>query len=189
MTALLALLAILVPASVALLGHWYGQQSDKRLAQEREQSARRLAQHEAEERARLRLDAAMRAGSLFGTAGEARPNSAASASGLLALTQLDHADSRCGPTGRPLVRGLALRIGRRPGHHGDRSWFGSVRRGSRCQRGRWVTIGGGRRGARRCGRDDSGRCGRHDRFDGDCSARDQCCAQHTILTQCSTSGC
>lgn len=94
---MLSVLAIVIPASVALVGHWYARQAQSRLAQEREQGERRLAQHELEERARLRLDAAMRAGTLFGTDGDEHPSSAASAAGLLALTQLDHADLAIAP--------------------------------------------------------------------------------------------
>lgn len=92
MAVILSVLAIVVPASVGLVGHWFARQAQSRLAQEREQGERRLAQHESEERARLRLDAAMRAGTLFESDGDERPSSAASAAGLLALTQLDHAD-------------------------------------------------------------------------------------------------
>jgi hypothetical protein len=65
---------------MALVGLMAKRQSDKRLVYEEEQ----LKQ--------LRLDAAMRAGQLFypGSTGHAEP--AAMASGLLALTRLDHAD-------------------------------------------------------------------------------------------------
>lgn len=92
MEALLALIAIAVPASVTLVGYWMKRQSDRRLAQEAEQAEKRLAQQHSEERSRLRLDAAMRAADLFGVRGDALPNPASGASGLLALTQLDHAD-------------------------------------------------------------------------------------------------
>jgi hypothetical protein len=103
MTIAVALLAILVPASVALVGYWVKRQSEdrlsqehdrdvERLAQERERDERRLAQEHGEEQARLRLDAAMRAADLFGAVGDSPSNPASSASGLLALTQLGQAD-------------------------------------------------------------------------------------------------
>ena len=56
-----------------------------------QQSKRRLAQEHQDEHARLRLDAAMRAGELI-SAKHAPASPAAIASGLLALTRLDHAD-------------------------------------------------------------------------------------------------
>lgn len=104
MTIFLAMLAILVPASVTLIGYWFKQQAerrlseeqeqaDKKLAQEQKQSEKRLAQEREQENDRLRLDAAIRAAELF-----ARPTNdgvagaAMSASGLLALTRLDFAD-------------------------------------------------------------------------------------------------
>jgi len=55
-------------------------------------SERRLEREHADEEARLRLDAAMRAGELFNATGASPANSATVASGLLALTQLDRAD-------------------------------------------------------------------------------------------------
>lgn len=103
MTVVLALLAVAVPASVTLFGYWFKQQSERRLAQEREQerarlaqerddSQKRLDQERVQENTRLRLDAAMRAASLFGSSGDAIGSSPRSASGLLALTRLDFAD-------------------------------------------------------------------------------------------------
>jgi hypothetical protein len=103
MTLAIAFLAVLVPASVTLVGYWIKRQSDKRLAQEQAQSdtrlsqerdrdEKRLEQQHSEEQARLRLDAAMRAADLFGRVGETSPSSASIASGLLALTQLGRAD-------------------------------------------------------------------------------------------------
>jgi hypothetical protein len=92
MTAVLALLAILIPASVTVLGYLIKRQSDNRLQQEKDQSDARLDQEHAAEQARLRLDAAMRAASLFGPVGDTPSTPAASASGLLALTQLGRAD-------------------------------------------------------------------------------------------------
>ena len=72
MTVFLALLAVLVPASVTLIGYWFKQQADRRLTQERDQararldqeqdeSQKRLAQEQQQANDRLRLDAAMRA--------------------------------------------------------------------------------------------------------------------------------
>ncbi len=91
MTWVVGLMAVLVPASVALVGHWYTRQSDRRLAQEREEAAERRNQDHREEAARLRLDAAMRAASLFDGRKDVT-SSASSASGLLALTELGQAD-------------------------------------------------------------------------------------------------
>lgn len=103
MTVFLALLAVLVPASVTLIGYWFKQQADRRLTQERDQararldqeqdeSQKRLAQEQQQANDRLRLDAAMRAAGLFGPSGDAVGNAARSASGLLALTRLDFAE-------------------------------------------------------------------------------------------------
>ncbi|HLQ33773.1 MAG TPA: hypothetical protein VK457_13895 [Chloroflexota bacterium] len=110
MTVFLALLAILVPASVALAGFMIKksadmrtskqqqeaqaqralerEQSEKRLAQKREQSEKRLAQEHEEQNFRLRLDAAIRAADSAGPSG----NAVTSAAGLLALARLDLAD-------------------------------------------------------------------------------------------------
>jgi hypothetical protein len=92
MTVVLALLAILVPASVALVGYWMKQQSDKRLDQEHDRESKRLDQQQADETARLKLEAAMRAAELFRPTDDHLTNSATTASGLLALTELDRAD-------------------------------------------------------------------------------------------------
>lgn len=103
MTVFLALLAVLVPASVTLIGYWFKQQSERRLVQDRDQarerltqehedSQKRLAQEREQENDRLRLDAAMRAAGLFGPSGGAMGDAARSASGLLALTRLDFAE-------------------------------------------------------------------------------------------------
>jgi len=80
-SALIAVFGVLVAGGGSLAGYLLQRQSNRRLAQEHE-----------DERARLRLDAAMRAGSLLapGEAGPADP--AVVASGLLALTRLDHAE-------------------------------------------------------------------------------------------------
>jgi F0F1-type ATP synthase membrane subunit b/b' len=89
MTVFLALLAVLVPASVTLIGYWFKQQaerrlseeqeqSEKRLAQEQKQSEKRLAQERKQENDRLRLDAAIRAADLF-----ARPSNDGVASASL----------------------------------------------------------------------------------------------------------
>jgi hypothetical protein len=92
MTVVLALLAVLVPASVTLVGYWFKQQAGKRLTQEQEQSRKRLVQEQQQENDRLRLDAAMRAAKLFSPSGDAAGDAASSASGLLALTRLGFAD-------------------------------------------------------------------------------------------------
>jgi hypothetical protein len=80
-TALLALLAVLVPASVTLVGYWFTRQSERRLDQEHR-----------DELARLSLDAAMRAAELFTTGDDESENAAKSASALIALTRLNNAD-------------------------------------------------------------------------------------------------
>jgi hypothetical protein len=72
---------VMVGAAVSLLGLAVKWRSDKRLAYEK-----------AEQLKQLRLDAAMRAGALFSPAASGRAVPAAMASGLLALTSLDHAD-------------------------------------------------------------------------------------------------
>jgi hypothetical protein len=56
------------------------------------QSNRRLAQEHTDNRERLRLDAAMRAGSLLAPSKDSPTSPASAASGLLALTQLDHSE-------------------------------------------------------------------------------------------------
>jgi hypothetical protein len=61
-TVALALLAALVPASVALVGYWFKQQSDKRLA----------LQHEQDDY-RSKIDLALRATDLFGHQATPRP--------------------------------------------------------------------------------------------------------------------
>jgi hypothetical protein len=99
MTVALALLALLVPASVTLIGYWIKQEAEnrhsqeheeaeKRLALEREESEKRLAQERVQENDRLRLDAAMRAAESVGPSG----NAITSAAGLLALARLGFAD-------------------------------------------------------------------------------------------------
>ena len=103
MNVFLALIAVLVPASVALVGFWNKRQSEKRLTQEKEQSEkelseeherseRRLAQEQRQENDRLKLDAAMHAADLFGSSGDAQATAAKSGAGLLALARLSFAD-------------------------------------------------------------------------------------------------
>jgi hypothetical protein len=115
MTAALAALAILVPASVTLFGYWFREQSERRRALEKEQSEKRLAQErtQSEERLsqdkdqsekrralekeqendRLKLDAAMRAAELFGPSNKTpHGGSARCAAGLLALVRVDFAE-------------------------------------------------------------------------------------------------
>jgi hypothetical protein len=92
MTVFLALLAVLVPASVALVGYWMKQQSESRLRHDQDREDQRLLQQQKDEAARLKLEAAMRAAELFRPTDDSLPNSATTASGLLALTELDRAD-------------------------------------------------------------------------------------------------
>jgi hypothetical protein len=75
------LIGVLVTASVSLIGLLVTWQANHRVRQKHQ-----------DEQTRLKLDAAMRAGALF-SPNEQRPTDPASiASGLLALTRLDHAD-------------------------------------------------------------------------------------------------
>jgi hypothetical protein len=91
LAAVLAFVGVLVTACVSWIGHLATRQSDRRLGQESTQAHQRLRQEHDDEQRRLKLDAAMRAGELFSAdSGHAHP--AALASGLLALTKLDHAD-------------------------------------------------------------------------------------------------
>jgi hypothetical protein len=92
MTVFLAIIAILLPASVTLVGFWNKRQSEKRLVQERKHSEKLLTQEHEQENARLRLDAAMSAAALFGPFDDTSASAAKSASGLLALARLDFAD-------------------------------------------------------------------------------------------------
>ena len=92
MTVLLALIAILVPASVTAAGLLFKQQADNRLSEEHQQSEKRLEQEQKQEEHRLKLDAAMRAADLFTPSGCAVSNAARCASGLLALARLGFAD-------------------------------------------------------------------------------------------------
>jgi hypothetical protein len=92
MTVFLALLAVLVPATVALVGYWLKQQSERRIDLEHQRESKRLEQQQSDEAARLKLEAAMRAAELFRPTDDHLTSSATTASGLLALTELDRAD-------------------------------------------------------------------------------------------------
>jgi hypothetical protein len=81
LTAVVGFVSVLVTAAVSLIGLTITRQSNRRLSKESEQ-----AEH------RLRLDAAMRAGDLFSARGPEPVDPASIASGLLALTKLDHAE-------------------------------------------------------------------------------------------------
>jgi len=80
-TAALTFAGVMITAAISLIGYLISRQSE-----------RRLIQQQSDERERLRLDAAMRAGELFDKNGEDVPSPATIASGLLALTQLQRAD-------------------------------------------------------------------------------------------------
>ncbi|GAB3149571.1 hypothetical protein [Amycolatopsis sp. NPDC004378] len=80
-----ALVGGLATAVVSLAGIWIGRLTTR-------QADRRLHQEHLEELARLKLDAAMRAGELFTAKENVPAHPAAIASGLLALTRLDHAE-------------------------------------------------------------------------------------------------
>jgi hypothetical protein len=75
------LMGVLVTASVSLIGILATLQANHRVRQEHRH-----------EQARLKLDAAMRAGALFSRTDQRQADPASIASGLLALTRLDHAD-------------------------------------------------------------------------------------------------
>jgi hypothetical protein len=85
LAAVLAFVGVLATASV-------NYQPSRRLGQESVQAEQRLRQEHEDEKERLKLDAAMRAGSLFSAADADHAHPAAPASGLLALTKLDQAD-------------------------------------------------------------------------------------------------
>lgn len=89
---MVASLGIVVPAVVALIGILLAWQSNKRLAQDRQQSEARLAQDHQQSETRVRLDAAINAANLFQPTSDLTANQARSAAGLLALTQLGQAD-------------------------------------------------------------------------------------------------
>jgi hypothetical protein len=102
LSAILTFVAALATATVSFISITVKRGSDRRqqqenaraaerLKRESEQAARRLKREHDDEEARLRLDAAMRAGALFSAeSGLVQPASVAS--GLLALTDLDRAD-------------------------------------------------------------------------------------------------
>src|SRR5262249_49625972 len=92
MTAVLALLVVLIPASVTLIGYWFKQQSDKRLNQEHKQAEWRLEGERIDKRHQAQIDLALRAIDLFRWSGEAPASPAKSAAGLLALAHLDFVD-------------------------------------------------------------------------------------------------
>jgi hypothetical protein len=82
-TIVLALLAVLVPASVTVVGYWIKQQSDRRLNLQHEQ-----------DNYRSKIDLALRAIDLFGASSDApdAASSGKSSAGLLALAHLDLVD-------------------------------------------------------------------------------------------------
>jgi hypothetical protein len=75
------LIGVLLTTTVSLIGVLATLQANHRVRQEHR-----------DEQARLKLDAAMRAGALFSSTGQGSADPASIASGLLALTRLDHAD-------------------------------------------------------------------------------------------------
>jgi hypothetical protein len=92
LAAVLTFVGVLLTACVSWVGTLVTRQSNRRLGQESAQADQRLRQEHEDEQRRLRLDAAMRAGQLFSTTDSGHAHPAALASGLLALTKLDHAD-------------------------------------------------------------------------------------------------
>lgn len=83
MTVVLALLVVLVPASVTLVGYWIKQQSDKRLNLQHEQ-----------DNYSSKIDLALRAIDLLGAPGDSpdTASSAKSSAAFLALAHLDFVD-------------------------------------------------------------------------------------------------
>lgn len=90
--AVLAFVGVLVTAAVSMIGFLVTRQSNQRLQEENRRAEQRLRQEHDDEQRRLKLDAAMQAGALFAPFGDRPANPASVASGLLALTKLDHAD-------------------------------------------------------------------------------------------------
>ena len=81
----------LLTAAVSFISIMVKRESDQRLSQESTQATERLTREHEDEKARLRLEAAMQAGALFSSHPEpVQPASIASS--LLALTSLDRAD-------------------------------------------------------------------------------------------------
>ncbi|MEO6121354.1 MAG: hypothetical protein ABIW46_05225 [Acidimicrobiales bacterium] len=81
LAAVLTFVGVMITAVVSVVGFTVTRQTERRLQ----------SQH-GEERERLRLDAAMRAGSLLNSTSTGPADAAAVGAGLLALTQLGHAD-------------------------------------------------------------------------------------------------
>lgn len=81
LAAVLTYIGVLVTASVSLIGYRISLQTEQRLRKEQE-----------EQQQQLQLDAAMRAGQLVSPRDSGPAHPAALASGLLALTRLDHAE-------------------------------------------------------------------------------------------------
>ena len=90
--AVLGVVAVLIPGVTALVGTFVTRQTQQRQEFDRQQTELRLAHEHDEQEERLRLEAAMRAGSLFNPDGETPADPAAVASALLALTRLQRAD-------------------------------------------------------------------------------------------------
>jgi hypothetical protein len=83
---------VLLTAAVAVIGYINNRQSARRLSDEHERDEHHLRKERDEERQRLKLDAAMRAGALFVPVDDKPIHPASAASGLLALTRLDQVD-------------------------------------------------------------------------------------------------
>lgn len=87
-----AYIGVLVTAIVTVIGYINSRQAAQRLSAERERDEKHLRKGKEEEHRRLQLDAAMRAGTLFGPGSDHPATPAAAASGLLALTGLGQTD-------------------------------------------------------------------------------------------------
>jgi hypothetical protein len=88
----IAFVGILVTASGSLIGYLVNRQSERRLSDENSRAEDRLGKEAEEQDRRLKLDAAMRAGTLCSPADGGAIHPATAASALLALTNLDRAE-------------------------------------------------------------------------------------------------
>jgi hypothetical protein len=90
--AVLTFVGVVVTACTSLITTTVTREADRRRAHEHSETERRLDREHGDENARLRLDAAMRAGALFNPDGNVAPDPASVASGLLSLTELGRSD-------------------------------------------------------------------------------------------------
>lgn len=89
---ILGFIGALTTATISLLSALLKDLAEKRTAKDKILAEERLAKERKSDREHLRLDAAMRAGALLADSGNNPATSATMASGLLALTRLDHCE-------------------------------------------------------------------------------------------------